>query len=148
MAFTPETPVHPALRWTLYPLIAIIGLVLAGVALREVVNAAAIEDPAQAEAGMREAMAGGATALERLEGGWRAAAGVVTLDGVRIAGEGGVSGVIEGSLDLRRETVDLRFAVQPPPAGAPAVALRVTGPAEMPRRQPELADWARWRATQ
>ena len=39
-------------------------------------------------------------------------------------------------------------ALQPPPAGAPAVALRVTGPAEMPRRQPELADWARWRATQ
>ena len=128
--------------------IALVDGVLAGVALREVVNAAAIEDPAQAEAGMREALAGGATALERLEGGWRAAAGVVTLDGVRIAGEGGVSGVIEGSLDLRRETVDLRFAVQPPPAGAPAVALRVTGPAEMPRRQPELADWARWRATQ
>ncbi len=122
--------------------------VLAGVALREVVAAATIEDSAQAEAGMREALAGGATALERLEGGWRAAAGVVTLDGVRIAGEGGVSGAIEGSIDLRRETVDLRFAVQPPPAEAPAVALRVTGSAETPRRQPELADWARWRATQ
>ncbi len=122
--------------------------VLAGVALRSVVNAAAIEDTAQAEAGMREGLNGGATAVERLEGGWRAAAGVVTLDGVRIAGEGGVSGAVEGSMDLRRGTLDLRFVVQPPPAEAPPVALRVTGPAETPRRQPELEDWARWRAVQ
>ncbi len=72
----------------------------------------------------------------------------MTLDGVRLAGEGGVSGGIEGSIDLRRGTLDLRFVVQPPPAEAPAVALRVSGAAETPRRQPELADWARWRAAQ
>jgi hypothetical protein len=122
--------------------------VLAGVALRNVVNAAAIEDASRAEAGMREGLDGGATALERMEGGWRAAAGVLTLDGVRFAGEGGVSGAIDGSMDLRRGTIDLRFVVQPPPPEAPPVALRVTGPAETPRRQPELADWARWRAAQ
>jgi hypothetical protein len=126
--------------------LAVVNGVLTGVALREVVNAAEGEDPLQAEAGMREALGGGATALERLEGGWRAAAGVVTLDGMRIAGEGGVSGGIEGSVDLRRGTLDLRFLVQPPPAEAPAVGLRVSGPAETPLRQPELADWARWRA--
>jgi hypothetical protein len=122
--------------------------VVAGVALRTVVNAAGVDELAQAEAGMREGLGGGATALERLEGGWRAAAGVVVLDGVRIAGEGGVAGAVEGSVDPRRGTMDLRILVQPPPAGAPAIGLRVTGPAEMPRRQPELADWARWRAAQ
>jgi hypothetical protein len=122
--------------------------VLAGVDLRAVVNATGHEDQAAAEAAMREGLEGGATALERLEGGWRAAAGVVTLDGVRIAGEGGVSGAIEGSIDLRRGTLDLRILVQPPPAEAPPVGLRVSGPAETPQRQPELADWARWRAEQ
>ncbi|GGJ31484.1 AsmA family protein [Neoroseomonas lacus] len=127
--------------------LAVVNGVLAGIALRDVVNAAGGDDPTQAEASMRAALVGGATAMERLEGGWRAAAGVVTLDGMRIAGEGGVSGGIEGSMDLRRGTLDLRFLVQPPPAEAPAVALRVSGPAETPRRQPELADWARWRAT-
>ncbi|MEO3472668.1 AsmA-like C-terminal region-containing protein [Roseomonas sp. CAU 1739] len=127
---------------------AVVDGVLAGIALRSVTNAAGIEEQARAEAAMREGLEGGATALERLEGGWRAATGVVTLDGVRMAGEGGVSGGIEGSVDLRRGTVDLRFMVQPPPAEAPAVALRVSGPADTPRRQPELADWARWRATQ
>ncbi|HWT09307.1 MAG TPA: AsmA-like C-terminal region-containing protein [Roseomonas sp.] len=128
--------------------LAVVDGVLAGVALRGVVGAAAMEDAAQAEAGIREGLEGGATALERLEGGWRAAGGVVTLDGVRIAGEGGVSGAIEGSIDLRRGTLDLRLDVQPPPPGAPALALRVSGPAQTPRRQPEIADWARWRATQ
>ena len=128
--------------------LAVMNGVLAGVALRTVVNAAGNEDTTQAEAGIREGLAGGATALERLEGGWRAAAGVVTLDGVRMVGEGGVAGGIEGSFDLRRGTMDMRFVVQPPPAEAPPLALRVTGPAETPRRQPELADWARWRATQ
>lgn len=128
--------------------LAVVNGVLTGIGLREVVNAAGSEDPAQAEAAMREGLSGGATALERLEGGWRATAGVVTLDGMRIAGEGGVSGGVEGSIDLRRGTLDLRFLVQPPPAEAPAIGLRVSGPAETPHRQPELADWARWRAAQ
>lgn len=127
---------------------AVVDGVLAGAALRAVANAAGNEDTAQAEASMREGLAGGATAVDRMEGGWRAAAGVVTLDGVRIAGDGGVSGSIDGSIDLQRGTLDLRVAVQPPPADAPAVALRVTGPADMPSRQPEIADWARWRAAQ
>lgn len=126
--------------------IALADGVLAGVALGAAASAAAIEDAAAAEAGVRQALEGGATALDRLEGGWRASAGVVTLNGVRIAGEAGLSGAVEGSIDLRRGTVDLRFLVQPPPAEAPPIALRVTGPAETPRRQPEMATWARWRA--
>nr|WP_245216880.1 AsmA-like C-terminal region-containing protein [Neoroseomonas nitratireducens] len=120
--------------------------VLAGVALGAVASAAALEDPVLAEQGVRAGLEGGATAVERLEGGWRAAAGLVALDGMRIAGEGGVSGEVEGSLDLLRGSLDLRFAVQPTPAEAPPIGLRVTGPATAPRRQPEVAAWARWRA--
>nr|WP_246523548.1 AsmA family protein [Neoroseomonas eburnea] len=120
--------------------------VLAGVALGAAAGAAALEDAVAAEEGVRAALDGGATALERMEGGWRAAAGVVTLEGVRIAGEGGMTGGIEGSVDLTRGNLDLRFLVRPGPAEAPPIALRVTGPAETPRRQPEIAPWARWRA--
>lgn len=126
--------------------IAVVDGVLAGAALGRAAGAAAIEDAARSEAAVREALEGGATGVDRLEGGWRATDGVVTLDGVRIAGEGGMSGAIEGSVDLRRGTLDLRFLVQPPATEAPPIALRVTGPAETPRRQPEIATWARWRA--
>jgi hypothetical protein len=118
------------------------------VALGAAAAAAANEDFTAAEAAVREALSGGATAVDRLEGGWRAAGGVVTLDGVRIVAEGGATGAIEGSLDVPRGGIDLRFLVQPGPAEAPPIGLRVTGPAETPRRQPEIAAWARWRAEQ
>ena len=42
---------------------------------------------------------------------------------------GGVSGAVEGSLDLPRGALDLRFLVRPGVAEAPPIALRVTGPA-------------------
>ncbi len=120
--------------------------VVAGVALGVAANAAAIEDTETAERGVRAGLEGGATAVERLEGGWRSAAGLVALDGMRLAGEGGVAGEVEGSIDLLRGSLDLRFVVQPTPAEAPPIALRVSGPATAPRRQPEVAAWARWRA--
>lgn len=120
--------------------------VLAGVALAAASGAAALQDAAAAEEGVRAALDGGATALDRLEGGWRASAGILALDGMRIAAEGGAAGEVAGSLDLTRRAMDLRFTVQPGPAEAPAIALRVTGPVQAPRRQPEVAPWARWRA--
>ncbi|CAH0226657.1 AsmA-like C-terminal region-containing protein [Roseomonas sp. CECT 9278] len=126
--------------------VAVANGVLSGVALGSAAGAAANEDFAGAEAGVREALAGGATALDRLEGGWRAAGGVVTLDGVRIVAEGGATGSVEGGIDVARGGIDLRFLVQPGPADAPPIALRVTGPAQTPRRQPEIAAWSRWRA--
>lgn len=126
--------------------VALFDGVVAGAALGRAAAAAALEEPALAETGVRAALEGGATAVERLEGGWRAADGVVTLDGVRLAAEGGVAARVEGSLDLPRGSLDLRFVVQPTPAEAPPIALRVTGPADAPHRQPEVAAWARWRA--
>jgi len=128
--------------------VAMLDGVVAGAAFGAAVAASMLEDPALAEAGVRAAFDGGATAVERLEGGWRAVDGVLTLDGVHLVGEGGLAAGVEGRIDLPRGSLDLRFSVQVPPAAAPPVALRVTGPAETPRRQPELADWARWRAEQ
>jgi hypothetical protein len=110
--------------------------------------AAALPDPAAAEAGIRGALDGGATAVERLEGGWRAAGGLVTLEEARLVAEGGASGAVEGGIDVARGGIDLRVLLQPGPAEAPAIGLRLTGPAATPRRQPELAPWLRWRAEQ
>ncbi len=125
---------------------AIANGVLSGFALGAAASAAAIEDAAQAEAALGPALAGGATEIDRLEGGWRASGGVVTLDDVRVVAEGGATGAVEGNIDVARGAVDLRFLVQPGPAEAPPIGLRVTGPAETPRRQPETAAWARWMA--
>lgn len=122
--------------------------VLSGVALAAAAAAAAGEDTTAAEEGVRTALEGGATALDRLEGGWRATGGVVTLEGVRIVADGGATGAVEGSVDVARGSIDLRFLVQPGPAEAPPIGLRVTGPADTPRRQPEVAAWSRWRAEQ
>ncbi len=122
--------------------------VLSGLAMAEVAAGAALPDPAAAEAAIRAALDGGATAIDRLEGGWRAAGGLVTLEEARLVAEGGASGAVEGAIDLARGGIDLRMLVQPGPAEAPAIGLRVTGPAETPRRQPELAPWLRWRAEQ
>jgi len=120
--------------------------VLAGVALGAVASAAALEDAAAAEAGVRQALEGGATALERMAGGWRAADGALRLEEVQAAAEGGTTGAVEGTIDVARGAIDLRFAVHAGPREAPAIALRATGPAVTPRRQPEVAAWARWRA--
>jgi uncharacterized protein involved in outer membrane biogenesis len=120
--------------------------VLAGVALGAAASAAGLEDAAAAEQGVRRALDGGATALDRLAGGWRAEGGMVTLQNVRVVAEGGATGGIEGSLDLARGAMDLRFFVQAGPREAPPIALRATGPAQTPRRQPDAAPWARWRA--
>lgn len=120
--------------------------VLSGLALSGAASAAALEDPMAAEQGVRAALEGGATAIDRLAGGWRAADGQLAFEGVELAAEGGATGNIDGRIDITRDALDLRFAVQPGGEGAPPIALRVTGPAEAPRRQPEVAPWARWRA--
>ncbi|WP_137126542.1 AsmA-like C-terminal region-containing protein [Roseomonas sp. HF4] len=122
--------------------------VLAGAALGTVAAAAGLEDAAAAEAGVRRGLEGGATAIERMAGGWRATDGTLRLEEVQFAAEGGTTGAVEGAIDLARGAIDLRFAVHAGPREAPAIALRATGPAETPRRQPEVAAWARWRAEQ
>ena len=122
--------------------------VVAGVALRDAYAAAGLADPVAAEAALRRALFGGATAVERLEGGWQIAAGRLSLQEVNLAGEGGVSARITGSMDLPRQVLDLGFALRPPVAEAPEIGLRFSGPAAAPQRLPDIAPWARWRAEQ
>ena len=122
--------------------------VVAGVALRDAYGAAGLADPLAAEAALRRALLGGATAVERLEGGWQISTGRLLLQEVILAAEGGISARVTGSMDLPRATLDIGFALRPPVAEAPDIGLRFSGPAAAPQRLPDIAPWARWRAEQ
>ncbi|MDB5374645.1 MAG: hypothetical protein JWP04_3287 [Belnapia sp.] len=97
-----------------------------------------------AEAVMRQALAGGASAFERLEATAQVAEGRASLTEARIATEGGTA-TASGAIDLARAALDLRLAARPV-ADAPEIGLRLTGPLAEPRRLPELAPFLRWRA--
>jgi hypothetical protein len=122
--------------------------VVAGVALRDAYAAAGLADPLAAEAALRRALLGGATAVERLEGGWQISTGRLLLQEMNLAAEGGVSARVTGSVDLPRAALDVGFALRPPVAEAPDIGLRFSGPAAAPQRLPDIAPWARWRAEQ
>ncbi|MCA3342938.1 MAG: AsmA family protein [Roseomonas sp.] len=122
--------------------------VVAGLALRDAYAAAGLADAVAAEAALRRALIGGATAVERLEGGWQINAGRVSVQEMRLAAEGGVSARVTGSVDLPRATLDIGFALRSPVAEAPEIGLRFSGPAAAPQRLPDIAPWARWRAEQ
>ncbi len=120
--------------------------VVTGLALREAYAAAGLADPVAAEAGLRRALLGGATAIERLEGGWRLSAGRLEVQDMKLAGEAGLSAQVIGALDLPRQTLDIGFALRAPNADAPDIGFRFSGPAAAPQRLPDIAPWARWRA--
>jgi hypothetical protein len=101
-----------------------------------------------AEAALRRALLGGATAVERLEGGWHISTGRLSLQEANLAAEGGVSARVTGSVDLPRATIDIGFALRAPAAEAPDIGLRFSGPAAAPQRLPDISPWARWRAEQ
>jgi hypothetical protein len=122
--------------------------VVTGVALRDAYAAAGSADPVAAEAGLRRALTAGATAVDRLEGGWQVSTGRLSLQDVNLAAQGGVSARVTGSVDLPRATLDIGFALRPPAAEAPEIGLRFSGPAAAPQRLPDIAPWARWRAEQ
>ena len=122
--------------------------VVAGLALRDAFAAAGLADALAAEAALRRALIGGATAVERLEGGWQIGAGRLSVQAMQLAAEGGVSARVTGSVDLPRATLDIGFALRPPVADAPEIGLRFSGPAAAPQRLPDIAPWARWRAEQ
>jgi uncharacterized protein involved in outer membrane biogenesis len=122
--------------------------VVAGLALRDAFAAAGLSDAASAETALRRALIGGATAVERLEGGWQISAGRLALQEMHLAAEGGVSARVTGSVDLPRATLDIGFALRSPGAEAPEIGLRFSGPAAAPQRLPDIAPWARWRAEQ
>jgi len=118
--------------------------VLAGLDLRALLAATALPALPAAEAGLRDALAGGGTAFEALTVKANLADGRAMLAGTVGLPEASPA-AIAGTLDLARGALDLRFALRPAEAG-PEVALRASGPWAAPRRLPELAPYLRWRA--
>ncbi|MFC7476133.1 AsmA family protein [Dankookia sp. GCM10030260] len=119
--------------------------VLVGFDLAALQAAGGITDLKAAEAALRQALAGGATAFERLEGAARLEAGRAVLEAMRLTTEGGGEAMASGAIDLGRGALDLRLAAKPM-AEAAEVGLRLTGPVGAPRRLPEVAGYLQWRA--
>ncbi len=115
---------------------------LRGLDLAAAARAMALREPAAAEAALRAALAGGATAFEALSARLAITAGEARIEEGALAGEGGLAARIAGSLDLARGTQALRFALQP--VEGPDVALRLQGPRAAPRRSEEIGEWLRW----
>jgi hypothetical protein len=121
--------------------------VLAGFDLAAV-GAALREPRAQADAlaALRAALAGGATAFDRLEAGFRLEAGSLLADQATLAAEAGAAR-LSGALDLARGGIDAVATLQPAGAEAlPEAGVRLAGPAAAPRRVFETAAAARWLA--
>lgn len=98
---------------------------------------------AATEAGLREALAGGPTAFERLELHGTASAGALTLHDTRLVGVAGKAD-FSGTIGLANSMVDLRVALHPAIMDPPEIALRLVGKLDDPRRTPELAGFLRW----
>lgn len=97
------------------------------------------------EAALRAALAGGATAFDRLSAEAAIDRGGVVLQRAALAGRGGTA-TATGTIDLPRALLALRLAMLPAVPDAPEIGLRLAGPAEAPERVPELAGAVRWRA--
>jgi hypothetical protein len=120
--------------------------VVTGFDMAAAVAAAALADLGAADAGVRQALSGGATEFERLDLGGTIEAGVLRIETGRVTTAAGATAMLSGSADLPRAVLDLRAALRPAAPEAPPLGLSVTGPAATPRALPETADWARWRA--
>ena len=97
------------------------------------------------DAAVRAALAGGSTAFSRVELLLRAQRGVLQVAEGRMSGPAGAA-VLTGSLDLTGNAAELRLGLLPAVADPPELGLRLFGPLDQLRRQPELAALARWRA--
>jgi len=125
-------------------LVARDGLLL-GYDLSAVQAAGQVAELGPAEAALRRALAGGASAFERLELTAALAEGRARLQVARLVGEAGTTATASGEIDLARAVLDLRVAARPV-AEAPEVGLRLSGPVAAPRRLAEIAPFLRWRA--
>jgi AsmA-like C-terminal region len=121
---------------------------LLGYDLAAVTEAARLPGLPEAEATLRGVLArsgDGETPFERLELQARIEEGRVVLTRAVLTGGGGSGATAAGSADLARGTLDLVVSAAVM-EGAPPVDLRLTGPAEDPRRLPEPAAFLRWKA--
>jgi uncharacterized protein involved in outer membrane biogenesis len=97
------------------------------------------------DAAVKRALAGGTTAFSRLDLVVRAERGVLQVTEGRMVGPAGTAG-LTGSVDLPGDAADLRLGLRPAVPDPPDIGLRLAGPLEQLRREPELAAAALWRA--
>lgn len=101
--------------------------------------------PRLEEAALRAALAGGATAFDRLSAEATLDRGGVVLQRAALTGRAGTASA-NGTIDLTRALLALRLALLPAVPDPPEIGLRLAGPADAPERVPELAGAVRWRA--
>lgn len=97
------------------------------------------------ETDLRAALAGGATAFDQLSLEAGIENGGLLLRRAALAGRAGTA-TAAGTIDLTRALLALRLAFLPAVPDPPEIGLRLSGPADMPERVPELAGAVRWRA--
>ena len=111
-------------------------------------GAGAADAPGDAEARVRSALAGGSTRFASLRLDAAVAHGTVSLDG-NLTGQAGALS-LAGTVSIPALTTDLRATLHPDPGpdvtDPPDIGLRLSGPADAPRRSPELAALVRWLA--
>jgi hypothetical protein len=101
-------------------------------------------DAVRRERAVRDALQGGATAFSTLDLAAGLRDGVATLVTAHLAGPDGIADAA-GTLDLPGGLLDLRLALRAAePAGAPALAVSLDGPAAAPERTADLAALLRW----
>ena len=96
-------------------------------------------------AAIGDALSGGTTAFRSLAAELSLSQGVVTIDTGRLDASSGSIG-LSGTVGLPEGALDVRATLRPNLPDPPAIGLRLAGPAEAPRRTPELAGLAQWLA--
>ncbi len=119
--------------------------VLSGIDLAAVDTALDQQDAVSVQAGVARGLDGGSTAFSRLSVDLLARHGAVTLrQGVLSAPAGAAT--LTGTVDLPIDSANLTVTLAPTHPAAPAIGLRLIGPAASPRRTPELAKLTGWLA--
>ncbi len=109
-------------------------------------NAGQAASPDAVQTQVAAALGHGATPFSRLHLAATATTGAVTLTQADLQSPAGqLQGA--GTLDLLTGQLLAALSIQPALPGAPAVALRLSGPGAAPRRTPDLSALARWLAT-
>jgi uncharacterized protein YhdP len=124
---------------------ALTGLDLPGVVAALAADAAATEPAQSVDDALRAALSGGTTPFQTLAAKAGIEKGVLSLDDARLTAPAG-SIAFSGVVALPLRSCDLRADLRPAGPDAPALGLRLVGPLAAPRRIPELAGFARWRA--
>ena len=119
--------------------------VLTGLDLAAVNAALDGSDAAAVQAGVTKALEGGSTNFSKLGANLTIHRGAVQLQQGMLTTQAGQA-TLSGTLDLPIDAADLLLALTPAHTNAPAIGLRLIGPAEAPRRTPQLAALAGWLA--